>query len=137
MQKLWQVILEQKDLNLPAHKVFPDCPTWLAAAIWACVSRPVTYSRSSPIETKFISCRRLQSHCGQVMVANIRCAEIAEEQLQAMLQDQAWLALRSEAASELVSDFGARTTALIHSCLAGPLLISVQPDPCAMLCVLA
>mmetsp|Transcript_3599 Transcript_3599/g.10456 ORF Transcript_3599/g.10456 Transcript_3599/m.10456 type:complete len:858 (-) Transcript_3599:898-3471(-) len=74
MQKLWQVIREQKDLNLPAHKV---------------------------------------------MVANIRCKEIAAEQLQALLQDQAWLSLQSEAAAALVSDFGARATALLHSCLTG------------------
>lgn len=56
------------------------------------------------------------------MVANIRCKEIAAEQLQALLQDQAWLSLQSEAAAALVSDFGARATALLHSCLTGSLL---------------
>ncbi len=54
-------------------------------------------------------------------MANIRCAEIAAEQLQALLRNQAWVALQQEAASALVSDFGARTTALLHSCLAGVL----------------
>lgn len=74
MQNLWKVIREQRDLNLPAHKV---------------------------------------------MVANIRCAEIAEDQLQAFLNDQAWITLQAEAANGVVPSFGARATALLHSCLAG------------------
>ncbi len=132
MQKLWQVILEQKDLNLPAHKVSPPTvPPGLLLQIGLTCLQPVASFLIETTSRKFSSRGCLQRYCGQVMVANIRCAEIAEEQLRAMSQDQAWLALRSEAASELVSGFGARTTALIHSCLAGPLLISVRLDPCA------
>lgn len=74
LQSLWQVIREQKDLNLPAHKV---------------------------------------------MVANIRCAEIAKDQLKAFLEDQAWQSLQKEADAGIVSDFGARATALLQSCLSG------------------
>ena len=55
----------------------------------------------------------------QVMVANIRCAEIMEDQLRALAEDQAWLGLRQEAASGLVPDFGTRAAALLDSCLSG------------------
>lgn len=55
----------------------------------------------------------------QVMVANIRCAEIMEDQLRALGEDQAWLGLRQEAASGLVPDFGTRAAALLDSCLSG------------------
>ncbi|KAK9867191.1 hypothetical protein WJX84_006772 [Apatococcus fuscideae] len=74
MQKVWEVIREQKDLNLPAHKV---------------------------------------------MVANIRCAEIAAEQLKALQQDQAWLSLSQQASSGSVPGFGAQAGALISSSLTG------------------
>ena len=53
------------------------------------------------------------------MVANIRCAEIMEDQLRALAKDQAWLGLREEAASGPVPDFGARAAALLDSCLSG------------------
>jgi hypothetical protein len=53
------------------------------------------------------------------MVANIRCAEIAEEQLHALAEDQAWRALAAEAGSGLVPSFGARAAALLDSCLTG------------------
>ena len=53
------------------------------------------------------------------MVANIRCEEIAADQLKALLEDQAWAALKSEAAAGLVSDFGGRASKLVHSCLTG------------------
>ncbi len=55
----------------------------------------------------------------QVMVANIRCEEIAADQLEALLGDQTWEVLQTEAAAGLVSDFGSRASALLHSCLAG------------------
>ncbi|KAK9839889.1 hypothetical protein WJX74_009244 [Apatococcus lobatus] len=74
MQKVWEVIREQKDLNLPAHKV---------------------------------------------MVANIRCGEIAADQLQALKQDQAWVSLSQDASAGLVPGFGGRSNALISSCLSG------------------
>jgi hypothetical protein len=74
MQRLWQVIREQKDLNLPAHKV---------------------------------------------MVANIRCEEIAADQLAALLEDQAWASLKGEASAGVVADFGQRASTLLHSCLTG------------------
>lgn len=55
----------------------------------------------------------------QVMVANIRCEEIAADQLEALLGDQTWEVLQTEAAAGLVSDFGSRASALLHSCLVG------------------
>lgn len=55
----------------------------------------------------------------QVMVANIRCAEIMEDQLRALGEDQAWLGMRQEAADGLVPRFGERAAALLDSCLSG------------------
>lgn len=55
----------------------------------------------------------------QVMVANIRCAEIMEDQLRALAEDQAWLALKQQAAAGLVAQFGTRVAALLDSCSSG------------------
>lgn len=52
-------------------------------------------------------------------MANIRCAEIMEDQLRALAEDQAWLGLRQEAATDLVPNFGTRAAALLDSCLSG------------------
>lgn len=53
------------------------------------------------------------------MVANIRCAEIAADQLAALQRDQAWLGLVQEAAASVVPGFGERAASLIDSNLAG------------------
>lgn len=74
MAKVWEVVREHKDLNLPAHRV---------------------------------------------MVANIRCAEIAREQLDSFAADQAWVALADEAAQDLVPGFGALAAGLMDSCVTG------------------
>ena len=55
----------------------------------------------------------------QVMVANIRCAEIMEEQLRSLAEDQAWASLRQEAEGGLVPTFGSRAGALLDSCITG------------------
>jgi protein SEY1 len=76
MQQIWRVISEQKDLDLPAHKV---------------------------------------------MVANIRCKDIAQGQLKAATSDQAWTALVVGAVegNEVQRSFGKDAAALIESCLFG------------------
>lgn len=53
------------------------------------------------------------------MVANIRCAEIMQAQLQAMQQDQAWLSLQAAAQKGIVPQFGTKVEALIDSCCTG------------------
>jgi Root hair defective 3 GTP-binding protein (RHD3) len=58
------------------------------------------------------------------MVANIRCEEIAADQLAALLEDQAWASLKGEASAGVVADFGQRASTLLHSCLTG--IASVQ-----------
>jgi hypothetical protein len=55
----------------------------------------------------------------QVMVANIRCAELLEEQLRALEHDSAWASLRDAAAAGPVREFGARAAALLESCISG------------------
>ena len=60
------------------------------------------------------------------MVANIRCAEIMEEQLAAFRGDPAWAALAEEAGQDLAAGFGQRAADLMDSCLEG--------ECCAALC---
>ncbi|DBA68461.1 hypothetical protein WJX79_008695 [Trebouxia sp. C0005] len=74
LNKVWEVIKSQKDLNLPAHKV---------------------------------------------MVANIRCGEILNDQLRALQEDQAWTSLTQAAQHHLVPDFGSQASNLLESCLTG------------------
>ncbi|KAL4442065.1 hypothetical protein ABPG77_011326 [Micractinium sp. CCAP 211/92] len=74
MAKVWEVVREHKDLNLPAHRV---------------------------------------------MVANIRCAEIAAEQLEAFRRDPTWRGLAEEAEQDLAASFGQRAADLMDSCLEG------------------
>lgn len=53
------------------------------------------------------------------MVANIRCAEIAAEQLEAFRRDPTWRGLAEEAEQDLVASFGQRAADLMDSCLEG------------------
>lgn len=55
----------------------------------------------------------------QIMVANIRCAEIREQQLSAFLGDQAWDSLKAEGMTGIVQGFSARAASLADSCIAG------------------
>lgn len=55
----------------------------------------------------------------QIMVANIRCAEIMKDQLHNFSQDQAWAVLKQESSERLVRDFGATAGRLLDSCLKG------------------
>ena len=66
------------------------------------------------------------------MVANIRCAEIAADQLAALQKDQAWLALGQEAATGVVPAFGERAASLISSNLAGALVSAHCDDQSQM-----
>ena len=70
----------------------------------------------------------------QVMVANIRCAEIAAEQLQAMQEDQAWLTLSQQSEAGSVAEFGGQAGALISSSLAGAVWpgLNSQEGPLAL-----
>jgi hypothetical protein len=61
-------------------------------------------------------------------VANIRCAEIMEEQLAAFRGDPAWAALAEEAGQDLATGFGQRAADLMDSCLEGGCLC------CSVLC---
>jgi hypothetical protein len=56
----------------------------------------------------------------KVMVAHIRCRDIAAEQLQAVINDVAWQELLKTATSGTeMADFSARSSSLIESCLYG------------------
>ena len=52
-------------------------------------------------------------------MANIRCAELLEEQLRSLASDSAWTALADAAAAGVVPEFGARSAALLESCITG------------------
>ncbi|KAK3118900.1 hypothetical protein QOZ80_9BG0710330 [Eleusine coracana subsp. coracana] len=66
--QIWKVIRENKDLNLPAHKV---------------------------------------------MVATVRCEEIANEKLRQFLSDKGWLELEAAVKSGPVSSFGTKLVAIL------------------------
>ena len=63
----------------------------------------------------------------QVMVANIRCGEILNDQLRALQDDQAWTSLAQAAQSHLVPTFGSQASGLLESCLAGVLQLPLSP----------
>lgn len=73
MQKVWDVVRENKDLDLPAHRV---------------------------------------------MVANIRCAEIAAERLNAFTSDARWQAMSTEVEVDLIPAFGRRVGDLVTEMVA-------------------
>ena len=76
------------------------------------------------------------SWSSQVMVANIRCAEIMEEQLAAFRGDPAWAALAEEAGQDLAAGFGQRAADLMDSCLEGECCAALCCACCAVLAVL-
>lgn len=102
LKNIWDVIKEQKDLNLPAHKVLIlTGPNWLPnscpRAFFASVQR-------APV---------------QVMVANVRCGEIMREKLEALRQNSVWQELSEQSSRELLPNFGMLSSELLHASLAG------------------
>ncbi|XP_008808503.1 protein ROOT HAIR DEFECTIVE 3-like [Phoenix dactylifera] len=73
-QQIWKVIKENKDLDLPAHKV---------------------------------------------MVATVRCEEIADEKLAYISADEEWLQLEEAVQHDMVPGFGKKLTAILDKCLSG------------------
>jgi hypothetical protein len=76
------------------------------------------------LSSRMLSCVHFTSVCCaagvvQIMVANIRCAEIMKDQLQNFTQDQAWAVLQQESSDKLVRDFGTHAGHLLDSCLKG------------------
>ncbi|KAG2501180.1 hypothetical protein HYH03_000995 [Edaphochlamys debaryana] len=55
----------------------------------------------------------------KVMVANIRCQEILEDQLRAFAADQAWVGLQQACGEGAVEGFGAQAASLMDSCVKG------------------
>ena len=68
----------------------------------------------------------------QVMVANIRCGEILNDQLRSLQEDQAWTSLVENAQQHLVPTFGGQASNLLGSCLAGMLYTNSNPQECAV-----
>mmetsp|Transcript_17254 Transcript_17254/g.51819 ORF Transcript_17254/g.51819 Transcript_17254/m.51819 type:complete len:843 (-) Transcript_17254:172-2700(-) len=65
----------------------------------------------------------------KVMVANIRCSEIKDDQLQALEADQAWASLVEKACGGvLVPEFGATAANLLDSCMQGYMSEAVYFD---------
>ena len=83
---------------------------WLFAAL-RCVPPPCTHRLLT----------RLPSHHAplQIMVANVRCEDIKNDQLAAFTADQAWDTLVADADDGLLRDFGKRAAGLRDSCLGG------------------
>lgn len=73
----------------------------------------------------------------QVMVANIRCGEILNDQLISLQEDQAWTSLVENAQQHLVPTFGSQASNLLGSCLAGVLYTNPYSKNmllCTLLC---
>ncbi|CAI9300793.1 unnamed protein product [Lactuca saligna] len=73
-EQIWKVIKENRDLDLPAHKV---------------------------------------------MVATVRCEEIANEKYAAFVANKEWCELENTVKSELVPDLGKRLSAMLQTCFSG------------------
>ncbi|KMZ69075.1 Protein ROOT HAIR DEFECTIVE 3 [Zostera marina] len=73
-QQIWNVIKENKDLDLPAHKV---------------------------------------------MVATVRCEEIANEKFQSLCANERWLEIEEAAKINFVPGFGKKLSFILDSCLSG------------------
>ncbi|XP_060175649.1 protein ROOT HAIR DEFECTIVE 3 homolog 2-like isoform X1 [Lycium barbarum] len=73
-QQIWKVIKENKDLDLPAHKV---------------------------------------------MVATVRCEEIANEKFSSLMINEDWLALEHEVQEDAVRNFGKRLSSILDNFLSG------------------
>ncbi|CAH1447205.1 unnamed protein product [Lactuca virosa] len=73
-EQIWKVIKENRDLDLPAHKV---------------------------------------------MVATVRCEEIANEKYAAFVANKDWCELENTVKSELVPDLGKRFSAMLQTCFSG------------------
>ena len=126
LQKVWEVIRDQKDLNLPAHKVRVASSAHKMRRFHC-----LALQRNSGLRNVEPSDLIERSQCGaswlemtpgvllQVMVANIRCTEIMEEQLRSLAEDQAWASLRQESEAGSVPRFGSRAGALLDSCITG------------------
>ncbi|XP_047308370.1 protein ROOT HAIR DEFECTIVE 3 homolog 2 [Impatiens glandulifera] len=71
-QQIWKVIKENKDLDLPAHKV---------------------------------------------MVATVRCEEIADEKLSHLTTDEGWLALEQNVQAGIVAGFGKKISSILETYL--------------------
>ncbi|PHU25006.1 Protein ROOT HAIR DEFECTIVE 3 [Capsicum chinense] len=72
VQQIWKVIKENKDLDLPAHKV---------------------------------------------MVATVRCEEIANEKFSSLMINEDWLALEHEVQEDVVRNFGRRLSSILDNFL--------------------
>nr|GEV60259.1 protein root hair defective 3-like [Tanacetum cinerariifolium] len=73
-EQIWKVIKENKDLDLPAHKV---------------------------------------------MVATVRCEEIANEKYSGFAKNKDWCEIETEVQSQLVPDFGKKISSLLDTCFSG------------------
>ncbi|XP_039155224.1 protein ROOT HAIR DEFECTIVE 3 homolog 1-like [Eucalyptus grandis] len=73
-QRIWMVIKENKDLDLPAHRV---------------------------------------------MVAHIRCEEIADEHYSSLTENEDWLSMKEVAQFGAIPDFGKKLSSILDTCLSG------------------
>lgn len=97
--------------------------------LWAMLIQSIYVTTLTTFVSGFLVFSSLQqrlkqtvSHCPvQVMVANIRCGEILNDQLRALQEDQAWTSLVESAQQHLVPTFGSQASDLLESCRSGML----------------
>ena len=102
LETMWEVVQSQRDLNLPAHKVSERG-----------LGRE-THTHKQNTHSLSLSLHLFM----QVMVANLRCAELGDAALAALTASPAYIALTADAASgSPLPDFGARAAWLVAGAL--------------------
>ncbi|KVH97948.1 Root hair defective 3 GTP-binding, partial [Cynara cardunculus var. scolymus] len=100
-QQIWEVIKENKDLDLPAHKVnfltfdFVEASKKFLYIMWMLKNLVVL----------------------QVMVATVRCEEIANEKYSFFVTNEDWCDLEDAVQSHIVPGFGRKISSMLDACL--------------------
>ncbi|KAL5568197.1 hypothetical protein UlMin_024772 [Ulmus minor] len=98
-QQIWKVIKENKDLDLPAHKVILLISSWYSLYMWL-------------VLICYFLCI-----CLQVMVVTVRCEEIASEKLFSFSGNEDWRELEEAVQSGPISGFGKKLSSVLGTCL--------------------
>ncbi|CAA0823843.1 Protein ROOT HAIR DEFECTIVE 3 homolog 2 [Striga hermonthica] len=96
-EHIWKVIRENKDLDLPAHKVHIYVQREKSTLDFSLFSEPCYFF--------------------QIMVATVRCEEIANEKFNWLASDKDWLAIEEAVQTGAVSGFGKSISSILKNYL--------------------
>ena len=90
-QQIWKVIKENKDLDLPAHKVMYFLLLSLSLSLYVRVCMCVCACAGAHVRVRVINSSNficIYLFVYQIMVATVRCEEIANEKLSRLISDE-------------------------------------------------